>query len=299
MKWKINDDVNLFATYAKGNKPGGVNGATAALNGYPNDVFFQPETSKNYELGLKSRWFNNRFVFNATLYKIKNEGMQLTTPIQNAMGAVASIVTNQGSGEVKGVEIETQWKATDHLTLGATYALADTKFTKGCDDFQWQLTSGGGIYLTNFPSFSTNLTGRGNCSIVGNPYPLAAKNTASLTADFKRPIRDGRMSLYVNADVSFTDKKAVQVHANPFTPAATLVGLRFGVEGDNWNAGVYARNLTNEDSSPSATRWFEGWLIGSSGVPSTLDPGFIPTTKTITVPNPDPVARATINKLQR
>ena len=34
---------------------------------------------------------------------------------------------------------------TDNLTAGANYALADTEFTKGCDEFQWTLTSGGGI----------------------------------------------------------------------------------------------------------------------------------------------------------
>ena len=202
-------------------------------------------------------------------------GIQLTTPIQSiTTGAVTSIATNQGSGEIKGLELEARFAATENLTLGLTYALADTEFTEGCDDFQYTLTSGGGVYRSSAPATSFNPTGLGDCSIAGNPFPLAAKNTASFTADYTRPIRDGGMKLYVNGDVSFTDKRAVQVHDDPYTPSTTLVGLRIGVQTDKWRAGVYARNLTNEDAVPSATRWLHSYLIGINNV--TLDPGLPP-----------------------
>ena len=273
--FKLTPDITLFANYAKGTKPGGFNGAVASLNGRPQDVTFNEETSKNYEIGMKSSWLDNRLIANVSVFFLDAEDIQLTTPIQNSTtGAVTSIATNQGSGEIKGLELEARLAATENLTLGLTYAMADTEFTEGCDDFQYTLTSGGGVYRSTNPASSFNPTGQGDCSIVGNPFPLAAKNTASFTADYSRPIRDGGMKLYVNGDISFTDKRAVQVHDNPYTPATTLVGLRFGVQTDKWRAGVYARNLTNEDAVPSATRWLHSYLIGINNV--TLDAGLPP-----------------------
>ena len=55
-----------------------------------------------------------------------------------------------------------------------------------------------------------------------------------------------------------------------------LVGARIGLETDNWRVGLYGRNLTNEDSSPGATRWLHSYLIGiasTAGPAATLDPG--------------------------
>jgi outer membrane receptor protein involved in Fe transport len=275
--FKASDDLTLYANYAQGFKPGGLNGATALLNGRPQDVFFDQEESRNYELGLKSAWLDRRLLVNLALFRIDVDDMQLTTPIVNAMGAVTSLSTNQGSGKINGAELETRWRATEYLTLGFNYALADSEFTEGCDDFQFQITSGGGVFNPANPTDPTrNLNGRGTCSIVGNAFPLAAKHTASLTADFRRPVFDGRFEFYANGDVSYTSKKFVQVHNLAYTPAATLVGARFGFETEQWRIGIYGRNLTDEDASPSATRWLHPYLIGIPGL--TLDPGLPPTT---------------------
>jgi hypothetical protein len=170
------------------------------------------------------------------------------------------------------VELEGRLRATDALTLGLTYALADTEFTEGCDDFQFQITSGGGTFNPANPNDpARNLNGSGNCSIVGHAFPLSAKNSASFTADYRRPVLDGRYELYVNSDLSYTDEKPVQVHGTAFTGEAILLGARIGIQTDSWKVGVYGRNLTNEDSSPSATRWLHSYLIGINNV--TLDPG--------------------------
>jgi hypothetical protein len=185
---------------------------------------------------------------------------------------VTSISTNQGDGQVKGFEVETKYAATEELTLGFNYALADTEFTKGCDDMQFTITSGGGIFNPNDPnSTARNLNGQGSCSIAGNEFPLAAKHTASLTADFVRPVFGGDYEFYLNSDLSYTSKKWVQVHNLAYTGAAALLGARFGIQTNDWKVGVYGRNLTNEDSSPGATRWLQQNLIGVNGltVPAT------------------------------
>jgi outer membrane receptor protein involved in Fe transport len=275
--FKLNEDITLYAIYAKGYKPGGFNGAVAISNGRPADESFLQEESVNYELGMKSQWFDRRLVLNVGVFKMKIDDMQLTTPITNSVGAVTSIATNQGDGEITGLEIESRYAVTDDFTVGFTYAMADTEFTTGIDDFQWQITSGGGIFNPANPTDpARNLNGRGNASIAGNPFPLAAKHTASLTGDYSRPVFGGDYRLYVNTDLSYTSKKNVQVHNTAYTGSALLAGARIGIETDSWRVGLYGRNLLNEDSLPGATRWLHSYLFGvpaTAGPAATLDPG--------------------------
>ena len=265
LNYKASDDITLFANYAKGYKPGGFNGATAFTANLPSAEAFKQEESVNYELGMKSTWMDRRLLLNVSVFKMKISDIQLTTPVNNpTTGAITSLATNQGDGEIKGLEIESRFAATDELTLGFNYALADTQFTKGCDDFQFVLTSGGGILNPSNPADPTrNLNGKGDCSIVGKEFPLAAKHSAALTADYLRPVFGGDYRLYVNSDLSYTSKKWVQVHNLAYTGSAVLLGLRLGIETDSWKAGFYGRNLLNEDSLVGATRWLHSYLIGS------------------------------------
>jgi len=272
LKWQVNPDLNLYATYAEGVKPGGLNGAAGQLAG---QIEYQQETSQNFELGVKSVWLDGRLVLNVAAYFIDAKDIQLTTPIFRTDGsAVTSIATNQGAGEVKGFELEARYRIIDPLTLSFTYALADSQFTEGSDDFQWTLTSGGGnsfgrsgtYNAVNPAAGGTNLNGQGNASIVGNQFPLSAKHTGSLAADFRTPINE-TLDFFAGADLSYTGKRVVQVHNDPFVPAATLLGARVGVSSDRWTASLYGRNLTNEDAVTIATRWFAQPYIGFSTSP--------------------------------
>lgn len=271
--YKIDSDVTLYANYSKGYKPGGFNGSTAIAASRPADESFKQEQSVNYELGMKSSWMDRRLLLNVAVFKMKVDDMQLTTPVNNPVsGAINSLSTNQGDGEIKGIEIESRFAATKNLTLGLNYALADTKFTAGCDDFQFVITSGGGVLNPANPNDPTrNLNGKGDCSIVGHPFPLSAKHTGSVTADYIRPVFSGDYRLYVNTDLSYSSKRNIQVHDTAYTGSATLLGARIGFESDNWKVGLYGRNLLNEDSVVGATRWLHSYLIGIAGV--TLKPG--------------------------
>jgi outer membrane receptor protein involved in Fe transport len=275
LKWQATDDLNFYAVYAEGVKPGGFNGQGGLIS-TPQLPTYDQEVSDNYELGMKSTWLDGRVVLNVAAYFIDATDIQLTTPIVRLDGSpVTSVASNQGSGEVMGVEVEASWRVADPLTLSMTYALADTEFTEGCDDFQWTLTSGGGNNAqrpgaynpANPAAGGTNLNGQGDCSIKGSPFPLSAKHQASLAADWRQPIMDGAADFFVNADVSYVDKRPVQVHNDPFVPSATLVGARIGFDVDNWSVALWGRNLTDEDSVAVATRWFTQPYIGFSTAP--------------------------------
>lgn len=259
--------LNLYAIYAEGVKPGGSNGRVGRLAGQPQ---FQQEESKNYELGVKSQWADGQLTTNLSLYFTDVTNQQLTTPIAIGTGptsTLTSIVTNQGSGEVKGAELELRWAATDNVVLGLGYARTDSEYTEGCDGDQFLLTSGGGTFNAMFPANAqpNNLNGQGNCSIVGSQFPLTSENTASATIDLDFPLQRADWTLYVNADATYESEKPVQVHNLAFIPEATVVGLRAGIETDSWWAGVYARNLFDEDAPTAVTRWLQSPYLLAPG----------------------------------
>jgi outer membrane receptor protein involved in Fe transport len=275
VNWDVTEDMLLYASYAKGYKPGGLNGKPGIVAANPAPTYGQEE-SDNFEVGFKSTLFDDRLVANIAVFFIDVTDIQLTTPLTTGSGQLTSIVTNQGSGEVTGAEVELQYLLTDGWTIGANYALADTEFTEGCDEFQWTLTSGGGL-LNDFANCSGNdVNGSGNGSIEGNHFPLSSKNQVSAYTDFRRPF-GADYELILGADVSWEDRKPVQVHNLAWVPEATIVNARIGVETGRWTAAVYGRNLTDEDAPAMVTRWLQDPLVfGIAGFPSTAAAGAPP-----------------------
>ncbi|TQV81390.1 TonB-dependent receptor [Exilibacterium tricleocarpae] len=253
LNYRLNENVILYGIYSEGAKPGGFNGADGASVGQPT---YEQEESTNYEAGIKSILWGGRVKANASLFFIEVSDVQLTTPLADPGGALNSIATNQGEGEVSGIEIELRAALARNLEAGVTYALADTEFTDGCDEFQWTLTSGGGRF-TGDEATSLDLTGNGSCSIEGKQFPLASKHQASAFIDYRRPVFGGGIAFFAGVDVSYESKKFAQVHNLIYAPAATLVGARIGLEADNWKLMLFGRNLTDEDAVPMVTRWLQ------------------------------------------
>ena len=249
--WQLTDAAMVYAVYAQGAKPGGLNGIAGQAIGKPE---YQQEESDNYEIGAKLAMFENRVRLNTALYYTQATDVQFTqsVPSPTGQGAVTSIATNQGEGEILGLELELQAAITEALTLAAGYAYTDTEITKGCDDFQYTLVTGGLIYD---PAQGTVP----ECDISGKHYPLGSEQNASLSFNYDAPVSWGEgLSLISNFGVTYEGSKYIQVHNLAETGEATLVNLRVGVRSDNgWSVVAFGRNLTDVDTIPMATRWFD------------------------------------------
>jgi outer membrane receptor protein involved in Fe transport len=273
LNWQATPDVLLYGIYAKGYKPGGLNGTLGASVGTPS---YDQEESDNYEIGMKSGWFDGRLIANIALFYIEVDAIQLTTALSTGTGTLTSIVTNQGSGDVTGAELELSYQLTDEITVGANYALADTEFDKGCDEFQWTLTSGGGNLTDAAACTGNNVNGNGNGSIKGNQFPLSSKNQFSAYVDYRRPMDNG-WELFAGSDVSWEDEKPVQVHNLAWVPEATILNARIGIDTGRLSLALYGRNLTDEDAPAMATRWLQDpLLITAAGFPSVAGAGVAP-----------------------
>jgi iron complex outermembrane recepter protein len=262
LDYNLDNGGTLYAIYAQGVKPGGLNGAVGAAVNQPT---YKQEESDNFELGIKTpvSMLPGAFNFTGSAYFTKATDVQLTTAIGTPSGALTSIATNQGAGEVLGIELDLSGAFNENWSTGVTYAWTDTEFTEGCDADEWTLTSGGGIYdnatNTGF-DFTSAFPGSGpaSCDISGNKFPLTSEHQASLFLRYDLANSGPFGSdFFASSDVTYESSKFVQVHNRAETGDATVLGARAGFETEGWTFSLYGQNLTDEDSIAMATRWLQ------------------------------------------
>lgn len=120
--YKVSPDVMLFATWSTGFKSGGFDsGRNATAVGQAR--IFAPETTENWEAGVKSQWWNGLLTANATLFRTDVEEYQFRT-----YDGISFAVRNNGSIRQQGVEFETILNPLDPLTLNLSGTWLDSEY---------------------------------------------------------------------------------------------------------------------------------------------------------------------------
>jgi outer membrane receptor protein involved in Fe transport len=110
------DDVLLYALYSEGFRVGGINnGNQPFAPGIPDT--FDSDDLKNYEIGIKSRWLEQRLQLNATVFKIDWNDIQVEP--RDPVGNIP-FTTNGGAADVTGIEWSLDSLLTEQLSLTLT-----------------------------------------------------------------------------------------------------------------------------------------------------------------------------------
>lgn len=165
LSWEVADDKMIYALYSEGFRSGGANRNRTPFTVFPQA--FEPDKLKNYELGLKSRWWDNRLQVNATLYHGEWENYQIEVvdpsfnpcdpgeiPDVDLCGQPFQVVVgNVGDATQTGVELFMQLAPTDRLDLGLNlnYVEAET-----AEDFVVTVPVPKGTRLPNVPELKMN-----------------------------------------------------------------------------------------------------------------------------------------------
>jgi len=121
-------NVMTYFTYSQGYKAGGFNNL-----GDPGQETYDAEYTRNYELGIKSSFFDNRVQANLALFWIDWTDQQVEEII-----LTQSNLTNAGKSVSRGVEFETAWQATEGLRLNGSVGWNDAHFVEyrdGANDY--------------------------------------------------------------------------------------------------------------------------------------------------------------------
>lgn len=136
--WDLSDGVNAYVKYAEGFKAGGFNGESDNAQDFEDG--YDPEKVKSFELGLKSRWLDQRLQVNAATFYNKETDLQLLV-FSGGTGA-SNKVTNAGKSVKSGAELEVVFQPTADLQLSGNLGYLDARYKKYMEEVN-------GVYLNN------------------------------------------------------------------------------------------------------------------------------------------------------
>jgi iron complex outermembrane receptor protein len=130
--YQITDDVMAYFTYTEGFTAGGFNGRGGSISTIGP---FEPEKADNFEIGMKSEWFDRRLRANLTAFMTDVKDFQ-TAFIRPAPGGGGqeTIQSNLGALETEGIELELSAVPVEGLTLWFNTSHLKTKRKGFCTD---------------------------------------------------------------------------------------------------------------------------------------------------------------------
>ena len=152
--WDASDNVNIYGKIANGWKAGGFNGEAPFEAAFTTP--YDAEEILSYELGIKSRWNDNRLQVNGAYFYNESTDMQMSIFV--AGSSAASIVQNAGEATIQGFEVELVALPIPELELAASYGYLDTTYNEFIEN---------GVDVKEQKDF-----------------PYAPRNSASLSAEY-------------------------------------------------------------------------------------------------------------------
>lgn len=107
VNWQATRDRLIYASVAKGNKPGGFNNAAGTgFSAVPDEYkAFGEEEMWSYEAGFKTAWFDRKLTFNASVFHLEWSDIQVNSQVQVG-GFPVGVTLNGGKARGTGAEMD-------------------------------------------------------------------------------------------------------------------------------------------------------------------------------------------------
>ena len=263
LSWKVDPDVLLYATIAKGFRLGGANQPipVSALTSCPvsptggplqgNESSLQAKLTNtcnsalllqapgtfssdsvwNYEIGEKAELLDKHLILNVSAYYERWTNPQLSTNLSGF-----GITANGADARIYGLEAELQALLSREWTLGVNFGYTNAQFTADSP-------------ITGFPS--------------GYNVPDIPDVTASATLRWKHPLTSD-LALVGTLEGNYIGTRTDAPYGESITiypgspgyvnnyllhlPAYGFLNARLGFASDQWTASLYVNNLTNKQA---------------------------------------------------
>jgi len=215
--FRVNDDVNLYATYSRGRRSPVVQVNAGRTGGVltPAIRVFPAEILDNYEAGVKGNFGIISFSLGAYIIKYKDFQISVLQP-----GLPARIENADATN--KGVEVEFNANVSDNLNLFANGAYIDARVN---DD----------------PRFG---------QFAGDRFRLQSEWQGSAGGTVRVPLGNA-LELFATPTVTYRSSVTFELPNNPVTSQGpvTLVNLRAGIRHPDakWELIGFANNLLNKE----------------------------------------------------
>jgi iron complex outermembrane recepter protein len=252
--YQLNRDVLIYASAAKGYKPGGFN--TNEVNELAGQSYL-PEFVTAYEVGVKSQFLDRRLTLNADVFFNDYTDQQIGVQRNNA-GANGTIVAtagiiNAGAVESKGFEFDANFQANDRLNLTLGYAYTDSSFKEyvggpppGSNAAAFTAC---GVPNGQTSSDQTRADAGNVCAdFSGKDVAKSPKHSLNASAFYEAPFGQSGNKWFAELSAQYRSKRFTDESNLAFMPAYTNVELIAGLEFGRVTWTAFVRNLTDDDT---------------------------------------------------
>ena len=212
----FSDDTMAYASIARGYKAGGFNtDGTLPVNLRE----FDSEYLIEYELGIKSRAFDNQVNFSAAIFYDDRKDQQVNSSFvqQRDDGSTEFVdfLGNAAEGTNQGLELTAEWFVTSSFTVDLSIAVLDAEFAEFIN------------------AFGDDLSGREQAQAPSNNYQVG----------FYYEVGQWQANLSVvgQDEYFFSDRHSLQADSRD------LVNASIRYFGDNLTVTLWGRNLADDD----------------------------------------------------
>ena len=234
LSYEVSPDVNLYGTYSRVYKGGGISlmrDAGGILVGpqfgpapppgcfagpfpgtfscNPDDPTFDKETVDHFEAGLKTQFMDRAGTFNLALFHTKAKNLQTQALLPSGSFSVINI----GSATTKGVDIDASIRPAPGFEISAGVVYADVEDQNG------------------------------------NPIDHAPKWSGGFGSTYEFDLNSSGLSGFVHGDLAFKSRYFTTNDLSQSQGGYALVNGRIGIRGDDgaWEASLWCRNCFDED----------------------------------------------------
>jgi outer membrane receptor protein involved in Fe transport len=217
------EDATLYATAARGYRPGGPNvglpvGIGCSLNNAYSPLY-QPDSVWNYELGAKAEFWRRKLSVDIAAYRIDWTNVQqaVTDP-----GCGSLFVANVGAAQSKGFEAEINFKPVNSLLLSLSGSYTHAQYQSISGPFQGASAVGPGDAVADVP-----------------------RQKLIVSGEYTRTI--GNYAGFLRLDWSHQGAVPTGFTYKDVRPAYNALEASLGLRGDHYDVSLYGHNLTNSN----------------------------------------------------
>jgi iron complex outermembrane recepter protein len=219
-RWRISPDLMAYVRLASGYRPGGGNelcGAPQLPCGY------DPDTTQNYDIGIKGSLLDGAFSYDASVYYIDWKDIQINQ-LKIPGDSFNTFTGNASGAKSQGAEFSIEARPARGTKLSGWVAYNDAELTEDFETF-------------------------GNVGFAGDRLPYSSEISANLSVDQEFPLW-GTATGTVGARVGYVgERKGVfqftGVERSIF-PSYVEWDLSAGLKYDTWSADMFINNVTDE-----------------------------------------------------
>jgi len=258
------------------------NNQSGVYEGYLVPAIANTDELENFEIGIKSQFFDDTLQINATAYTSEVTDLQVSR-FDPSNVAFLVFIENVGDAEIDGLDLDFTWLATPNLTLSGGASFVSNELTRLNPQLE-EIAVPVGSRLPWTPEFRANLRARydfrleameadaylrGGVIYTGDSLSSTACN-AYFVEDVTQQVYGRGSGLKIQDEGGFcgtpltggdlssvVDASSVAVDADGNTrfkagryeqESYTLVNVAAGLERDGWTAELYINNVFDENA---------------------------------------------------